>query len=200
MIALFLEAALVENLALTFFLGICTLLGGSRKTSTAFGLGVAVAIVMLITIPLNHVVHRYLLARGAWGWAGMPDLDLTHLSLICFIGSIAASVQILEMVLDRWFPALFGALGLFLPLITVNCAILGGSLFMVERRYSLTQSVVFALGGGVGWALAVTALAAIRERIDAERSLPDPHAQSKLFVVVGIMSMAYLAFSGVRLS
>jgi Na+-transporting NADH:ubiquinone oxidoreductase subunit E len=203
MMTLFLEAVFVENLALAFFLGICTLLGGSRRLSTAVGLGIAITVVMTITLPINHLIHRFLLAPGAWAWAGMAELDLSHLSLICFIGSIAAMVQILEMVLDRFFPALARGLGIFLPLITVNCAILGGSLFMVDRHYDLGQTVVYAVGSGVGWALAVAALAAIRERVDGEHlpegSASDSASQALVFAVIGIMSTAYMAFSGVRL-
>lgn len=145
MTTLFLNALFVDNLALAFFLGICTMLGGSRRVSTAVGLGAAIVVVMAVTVPLNHLVFRFLLAPGAWSWAGMADLDLSHLSLICFIGLIAATVQVLEMVLDRWFSSLARALGVFLPLITVNCAILGASLFMVNRSYTLAQSAVSTL-------------------------------------------------------
>ncbi len=199
MIDLFIQAAFVENLALTFFLGICTLLGGSRRVDTALGLGAAVLVVLAVTIPANHILYERLLRDGAWAWAGMPELDLSHLSLICFIGLTAATVQILEMALDRFFPTLFRALGIFLPLITVNCAILGGSLFMVDRHYDLAQSAVFALGSGVGWALAVATLAAIRERIQDTSQADDAGSRARVFVVIGILSMAFLAFSGVRL-
>ncbi len=199
MINLFLTAVFVENLALAFFLGICTLLGGSRRMSTAVGLGVAIVVVMGVTVPLNHLVYRFLLAPGAWAWAGLGQLDLSHLSLICFIGLIAASVQLLEMVLDRFFPPLSKALGVFLPLITVNCAILGGSLFMVSRSYTFAQSGVYALGSGLGWAVAVVALAAIREKMDGDEPAAESVGQAELFMIVGIMSTAYLAFSGVRL-
>ena len=195
---LFLNALFVENLALAFFLGICTMLGGSRRVSTAVGLGAAIVVVMTVTVPVNYLVFRFLLAPGAWAWAGMGELDLSHLSLICFIGLIAATVQILEMVLDRYFNSLAKALGVFLPLITVNCAILGGSLFMVNRNYSLAESTVFALGSGLGWCLAVVALAAIREKIEPEEQGVSNSA-SRVFVAIGIMSTAYMAFSGVRL-
>ncbi len=200
MIDLFIRAAFVENLALAFFLGICTLLGGSRRVGTAAGLGVAITLVMVFTVPLNYLVFHGLLAPAAWTWAGMPELDLSHLSLICFIGLIAATVHVLELVLDRFFPALAQALGIFLPLITVNCAILGGSLFMVDRHYSLTESVVFALGSSVGWALAVMALAAIRERIDGPDRDEASRSQALVFVAIGVMSMGYLVFSGVQLA
>ncbi len=195
---LFLNEVFVENLALAFFLGICTMLGGSRRVSTAVGLGTAIVVVMAVTVPLNHLVFRFLLSPGAWSWAGMADLDLSHLSLICFIGLIAATVQVLEMVLDRYFRALAKGLGVFLPLITVNCAVLGGSLFMVNRNYTFVESSVFAVGSGLGWFLAVVALAAIREKIEpAEHG--EPGSGSRVFVAIGIMSTAYMAFSGVHL-
>jgi Na+-transporting NADH:ubiquinone oxidoreductase subunit E len=194
-IELFLDSLFVENLALAFFLGICTLLGGSKRVSTAAGLGAAIVLVMLITVPLNHLVYRFLLAPGAWSWAGMKELDLSHLSLISFIGLIAAAVQILEMIIARYFAWLASALGAFLPLITVNCAILGASLFMVNRGYTLGESFVFSLGSGFGWLLAVVALAAIREKIDGDDSAA---GLARVFVIVGIMSTAYMAFSGVR--
>lgn len=193
---LFFRSAFVDNMALVYFLGICTLLGGSRRVSVAFGLGVAIIAVMGVTVPLNHLIYHQLLVRGSWAFAGMPELDLTHLSLITFIGLIAATVQILEMVLDRFFPKLFRALGIYLPLITVNCAVLGTSLFMVDRRYSLGESVVFALGSGVGWALAVLALAAIRERLHVE---DEWRSRAAMFVAVGILSMGFLTLSGVKL-
>lgn len=198
MTTLFLEALFVENLALAFFLGICTMLGGSRRVSTAVGLGAAIVVVMAVTVPLNHLVFRFFLAPGAWSWAGMGDLDLSHLSLICFIGLIAATVQVLEMVLDRWFASLARALGVFLPLITVNCAILGGSLFMVNRDYSLAQSAVYAIGSALGWFLAVVALAAIREKTEPQGQASSGSG-SRVFVAIGIMATAYMAFSGVRL-
>jgi Na+-transporting NADH:ubiquinone oxidoreductase subunit E len=198
MINVFLNALFVENLALAFFLGICTMLGGSRHVSTAVGLGAAIVVVMMVTVPLNHLVFRFLLAPGAWSWAGLADLDLSHLSLICFIGLIAATVQVLEMVLDRYFSSLAKALGVFLPLITVNCAVLGGSLFMVNRNYSLAESSVFAAGSGLGWCLAVVGLAAIREKI-APDDAGVADSGSRVFVAIGIMSTAYMAFSGVRL-
>ena len=162
---LFFRAILAENLALSFFLGMCTFLAVSRKVGTATGLGIAVVAVQMVTVPLNNLVHAFLLDAGAWGWIGLAEVDLRFLRLITFIGIIAATVQILEMVLDRFFPALFSALGIYLPLLTVNCAILGGSLFMADRGYGFGESVVYAAGGGIGWALAVMVLAAIRERL-----------------------------------
>ena len=164
-LSLFAKAVFVENMALAFFLGMCTFLAVSKKISTAFGLGIAVIVVLLITIPANNLIFQYLLKENALAWAGLEGVDLTFVGLISYIGTIAAIVQIIEMFLDRYMPALYNALGIFLPLITVNCAILGGSLFMVERDYDFGESVVFGLGSGVGWALAIVALAGIREKM-----------------------------------
>jgi Na+-transporting NADH:ubiquinone oxidoreductase subunit E len=196
---LFVEAAFVENLALSFFLGMCTFLAVSRRVETALGVGVAVLVVQGITVPVNGLIHRHLLAEGALAWTGLPDVDLSFLGLICYIGVIAAMVQILELVLDRHFPRLFAALGVFLPLITVNCAILGGSLFMVERDYSFGESVVYGLGSGTGWALAIVTLAAIRERLEYSDVPAGLRGLGIGFVVVGLMSLAFLSFSGIRL-
>lgn len=148
---LFIRAVFIENLALTFFLGMCPFLALSRQIKTAFGLGMAVIVVQVITIPTNNLIYQYLLKDGALAWAGLPDVDLSFLGFICYIGVIAAMVQIMEIVIDRFFPPLYQALGIYLPLITVNCAILGGSLFMVERNYNFGESVVFGLGTGTGW-------------------------------------------------
>ena len=169
---LFLTAAFVDNMPLTLFLGLCTFLALSKRPEAAFGLGVTMTGVLGVTVPLNHLIYRELLAPGSWAWAGMPDLDLSYLSLIAFIGVIAAAVQLLEMVLDRFFPVIHGAFGVFLPLLTVQCAILAGSLFMVERSYSLAESAVFGFGSGLGFAVAVTMLGAIRNRL-AYADLPD---------------------------
>ena len=156
LVNLFIKAVFVENLALSFFLGMCTFLAVSKKISTAIGLGAAVVAVQTLTVPLNNLIYQFLLKDGALAWAGLPEVDLSFLGLISYIGVIAASVQILEMALDKFVPALYNALGIFLPLITVNCAILGGSLFMVERDYNFAESVTYGLGSGVGWALAIT--------------------------------------------
>jgi Na+-transporting NADH:ubiquinone oxidoreductase subunit E len=198
MIELFITSILSENLALAFFLGICTFLAVSRRLETAIGVGVAVIAVQTITVPLNYLIFNYLLRAGAWTWAGMPDIDLGFLRLISFIGVIAATVQILEMVLDRYVPVLFRALGIFLPLITVNCAILGGSLFMVERRYDLGESVVYGFGSGVGFALAIMALAAIRERLNYSDIPAGLRGLGAAFVVAGLMSMGFSAFAGMQ--
>ena len=152
-------------MALSFFLGMCTFIAISKKISTAFGLGVAVVVVLGITTPLNHLVYRYFLAPGALEWLGFGDYDLSFLGMLSYIGVIAAAVQLLEMFLDKYVPALYNALGVFLPLITVNCAILGGVLFAVEREYNLGESTVYGVGAGLGWALAIVALAGVREKL-----------------------------------
>ena len=162
---LFIKAVFVENLALAFFLGMCTFLAISKKMENAIGLGIAVIVVQSITVPLNNIIYQVLLKKGALAWMGFPEVDLSFLGFISYIGVIAAAVQILEMLLDRFFPVLYNALGIFLPLITVNCAILGGSLFMVERSYDFSQSVIYGIGSGVGWMLAIVALAGIREKL-----------------------------------
>lgn len=199
MMELFLKSVFEENLALSFFLGICTFLAVSKRVETAIGLGVALIVVQAITVPVNHMIFSLLLIEGAWAWLGLADVNLTFLKLISFIGVIAAMVQILEMTLDRFAPALHRALGIFLPLITVNCAILGASLFMVERQYDFGESVVYGVGSGVGWALAIAAFAAIRERL---RYSDIPHGLNGLgiaFIVTGLMSMGFSAFRGMQL-
>jgi Na+-transporting NADH:ubiquinone oxidoreductase subunit E len=197
---LFFEAAMVENLALTFFLGMCTFLAVSRNVETALGLGAAMIAVQGITVPINNLVTRALLSPGSLAWAGMPDLDLGFLRLVTYIGVIAAMVQILEMTLDRFFPKLFQTLGVFLPLITVNCAILGGTLFMVDRHYLLAESFVYGIGSGFGWAVAVTLLAAIRERLRYSDIPTGLQGLGITFITVGLMSLSFMAFSGMRLS
>lgn len=196
---LFIKAAFVENLALSFFLGMCMFLGVSRRIETAVGLGIAVFVVQSITVPLNNLIYNHLLKAGALAWAGLPEVDLGFLALISFIGVIAAMVQILEMVLERYFPALYQALGIFLPLVTVNCAILGGSLFMVERDYRLAESVVYGIGSGFGWALAICALAGIREKLKYS-DVPDGlQGMGITFIVVGLMSLGFMTFSGIQI-
>ncbi|MDX1484205.1 MAG: NADH:ubiquinone reductase (Na(+)-transporting) subunit E [Alphaproteobacteria bacterium] len=191
-----LRAIFAENLILSLFLGMCTFLAVSNRLETAVGLGIAVIVVQSITVPLNHLIHAYLLVQGAWAWAGLPEVDLSYLKLISFIGVIAAMVQILEMVLDRYSPGLYRGLGIFLPLVTVNCAILGGSLFMVERRYDLVQSFAYGLGSGIGWALAIIAMAAIRERLKYA-DMPDAlQGLGAAFMVTGLMSLGFTAFAG----
>ena len=199
LVKLFFEAALVENLALTFFLGMCTFLAVSREVSTAIGLGAAMIVVQTITVPVNYLVTSWVLSAGALSWAGLPEIDLSFLQLLSYIGIIAAMVQILEMSLDRFFPALYQALGIFLPLITVNCAILGGTLFMVERDYDLAQSVVYGLGSSFGWAVAVALLAAIREKLRYSDIPTGLQGLGITFVTVGLMSLSFMAFSGMRM-
>jgi Na+-transporting NADH:ubiquinone oxidoreductase subunit E len=198
-LGLFVKAAFVQNLPLTFFIGMCTFLAISKKVETAMGLGIAVVVVETITVPANNLLYQYLLKDGALAWAGLPEVDLRFLGLISYIGVIAAMVQILEMTLDRFFPALYNALGIFLPLITVNCAILGGSLFMVEREYDFAESVVFGFGAGVGWAVAIVALAGIRERLKYS-DVPDGlQGLGITFITAGLMSLGFMAFSGIQL-
>ena len=199
MTEIFLRSVFADNLILSFFLGVCTFLAVSRRVDTAVGLGVAMVVVQTITVPLNQLIHGRLLVAGAWAWLGLPQVDLSFLKLLVFIGVIAAMVQVLEMVLDRYFPALYRALGIYLPLITVNCAILGGSLFMAERQYDFAQSVVFGFGGGLGWALAIAALAAIRERLRYADVPSGLRGLGVTFIVTGLMSMAFIAFSGLQL-
>jgi len=199
LISLFVRSVFVENLALAFFLGMCTFLAVSKRVATAFGLGIAVIVVMTITVPVNNLLFKFLLDKGALAWAGLPHVDMSFLGLITYIGVIAAIVQVLEMVLDRYFPALYNALGIFLPLITVNCAILGASLFMVERTYDFSESVVFGLGGGIGWALAVIALAGIREKLKYSDVPEGLQGLGITFITVGLMSLGFMAFSGIQL-
>jgi Na+-transporting NADH:ubiquinone oxidoreductase subunit E len=199
LLSLFVKSIFVENMALAFFLGMCTFIAVSKKIETALGLGVAVIVVQAITVPANNLILNYLLKEDALSWMGITGVDLTFLGLISYIGVIAALVQILEMFLDRYMPALYNALGVFLPLITVNCAILGGSLFMVERDYTFTESVVFGVGSGVGWALAITALAGIREKLKYSDVPKGLEGLGITFITVGLMSLGFMAFSGIQL-
>ncbi len=196
---IFMKSVFVENMALAFFLGMCTFLAVSKNVTTAFGLGIAVIVVQGITVPANNLIFQYLLKEDALAWAGLTGVDLTFVGLISYIGIIAAMVQILEMFLDKFVPALYNALGIFLPLITVNCAILGGSLFMVERDYNFGESAVFGLGSGVGWALAIVALAGIREKMKYSDVPPGLRGLGITFITVGLMSLAFMSFSGIQL-
>lgn len=198
-LSIFLTAVFIENLALVFFLGMCTFLAVSRRVETAVGLGIAVVVVQSITVPANNLIYQFVLKEGALGWLGFPTLDLTFLGLISYIGVIAAIVQILEMALDKYVPTLYNALGIFLPLITVNCAILGGSLFMVQREYTFVESVTFGLGTGVGWALAIVALAAIREKLKYNDIPAGLRGLGVTFIIAGLMALAFMSFSGIRL-
>ena len=198
-LSLFIKAVFIENLALSFFLGMCTFLAVSKKVTTSLGLGVAVIFVLGVAVPVNNVVYHGLLAPGALTWLGYPDVDLSFLRFLTFIGVIAALVQILEMTLDKFFPPLYNALGIFLPLITVNCAIFGAVAFMVERNYNFTESVVFGIGSGVGWALAIVALAGLREKMKYA-DIPDGlRGLGITFITVGLMGFGFLSFSGISL-
>jgi Na+-transporting NADH:ubiquinone oxidoreductase subunit E len=198
-LSLFVRAVFIENLALAFFLGMCTFLAVSKRVETAMGLGAAVVVVQAITVPVNNLILQFLLAPGALAWAGLSDVDLSFLGLLAYIGVIAAIVQILEMTLDRYFPALYNALGIFLPLITVNCAILGGSLFMVERHYDFGESLVYGIGSGVGWALAIVALAGVREKLKYSDVPAGLQGLGITFITAGLMAMAFMSFSGIQL-
>lgn len=192
---LLLAALFHENLALTSFLGICTFLAVSERFETALGLGLAIIVVQTITVPINNLIFNGLLLDGAWAWLGLPEVDLSFLKLIAFIGTIAAMVQILEMFLDRYVPVLYRALGIFLPLITVNCAVLGGSLFMVERQYDFVEAVAYGFGSGAGWALAIVAFAAIRERLKYSDIPAGLQGLGSAFLVTGLMSLGFAAFA-----
>ena len=191
---LFMRAAFVENLALVYFLGMCTFLAVSKNVKTALGLGLAVIVVQGITVPLNNLIYQGFLKKGSWF---LTEYNLEFLGLICYIGVIAAAVQILEMTLDRFFPALFNALGIFLPLITVNCAILGGTLFMVQNKYTFMESVTYGLGSGFGWAVAIAALAGIREKLGYSNVPEGLRGLGITFMVVGLMALAFMAFNGI---
>jgi len=193
-INLFLRAAFVENLALVYFLGMCTFLAVSKNVKTALGLGLAVIVVQGITVPLNNLIYSLFLMKGSTFFG---TYNLEFLGLICYIGVIAAAVQILEMTLDRFFPALFNALGIFLPLITVNCAILGGTLFMVQNKYNFAESVTYGLGSGFGWAVAIAALAGIREKMVYSNVPEGLRGLGITFMVVGLMALAFMAFNGI---
>ena len=198
-LSLLIKCIFVENLALAFFLGMCTFLAVSRRVETATGLGIAVIVVQAITVPVNYLIYNFVLKEGALCWAGLPKTDLSFLGLISYIGVIAAMVQILEMTLDKYFPALYNALGIFLPLITVNCAILGGSLFMVERDYDFAESVTFGLGSGIGWAMAIMVLAGIREKMKYSNVPTGLRGLGITFITVGLIALAFMCFSGIEL-
>jgi Na+-transporting NADH:ubiquinone oxidoreductase subunit E len=186
-------------MALAFFLGMCSFIAISKKIETAFQLGIAVVVVQTITVPANNLIFNNLLREGALAWAGFPELDLSFLGLLSYIGVIAAIVQILEMFLDKYIPALYQALGVFLPLITVNCVIMGGSLFMVERDYNLQESVVYGFGSGLGWALAITALAGVREKLKYSDVPEGLQGLGITFITVGLMSLGFMSFGGISL-
>ncbi|MFQ3359258.1 MAG: Na+-transporting NADH:ubiquinone oxidoreductase subunit E [Porticoccaceae bacterium] len=196
-LSLLVSSIFIDNIALSMFLGMCTFIALSKKIDAAIGLGIAVIVVQTITVPVNNLLLQYLLADGALAWAGLPEIDLSFLVYLCFIGVIAAIVQIMEMVLDKYVPALYNALGVFLPLITVNCAILGGSLLMQERGYDFTESVVYGFGSGTAWALAIAVLAGIREKLKYS-DIPDGlQGLGIVFITVGLVSLGFMSFGGI---
>lgn len=198
-ISLFVRSIFIDNMALAFFLGMCTFLAISKKVGPAFGLGVTVTVVLAITTPINNLLYHYVLADGALAWAGMPEVDLSFLGLITYIGVIAAIVQIMEMVLDKYVPALYNTLGVYLPLIAVHCAIFGASLFMVERDYNFAETTVFSVGAGVGWTLAIVALAGIREKLKYSDVPAGLQGLGITFITVGLMSLGFMSFGGIDL-
>lgn len=195
--ALFLQAAFTENIMLVFFLGICTAIATSKSIETAIGAGVAIFIVQAITVPLNSTLSTFLFRSGALQWLGFPELDMSGLGLIAYIGVIAATVQVMEMVIDRFFPKLYNAFGVFLPLITVNCAILGGSLFSIQRDYRFVESLVFGLGSGAGWALAIVLLAGIRQKLRYADIPSGLQGTGITFIIMGLMAMSFMGLSGI---
>ena len=199
LVNLFIKAVFVENLALTFFLGMCTFLAVSKKIGTALGLGIAVVVVQSLTIPINNLIYQFLIRDGALTWAGLPEISLDFLGLITYISVIAAVVQVLEMFLDRYVPSLYNSLGIFLPLITVNCAILGGCLFMVERDYTFSESVTYGVGSGFGWALAIVAMAGVREKLKYSDIPEGLQGLGVTFITAGLMALGFMAFSGIQL-
>ncbi|UXZ04343.1 NADH:ubiquinone reductase (Na(+)-transporting) subunit E [Moraxella nasicaprae] len=196
---LFITSVFIQNMALAYFFGMCTFIAVSKKVSTALGLGIAVTFVMAITVPLNNLLYQYLLKDGALAWAGFANVDLSFLGFLSYIALIAAVVQVLEMFMDKFMPALYNALGIFLPLITVNCAIMGGVLFMVERDYNFTESIVYGFSSGLGWALAITAMAGIREKLKYS-DVPAPlRGIGITFITAGLMALGFMSFGGMSL-
>lgn len=200
-LGLFVKAAFVENMALAYFLGMCSFLAVSKRIETALGLGVAVIFVLGITCPMNQLIHDNMLRAGALTWLSpsLAEVDLSFLSFLTFIGTIAAAVQVVEMVVEKHAPALYGALGVFLPLIAVNCAILGAALFIAEREYTLAEASVFGMGSGLGWAMAVVALAAVRERLRYSNVPKGLRGLGVTFMITGLMAIAFMAFAGIQL-
>ncbi len=198
-ISLVTKAIFIENILLAYFLGMCSFLAISNKVQTSIGLGFAVIFVLTITAPANWVIHNYLLQDGALEWVGLPNIDLSYLNFIVFIAVIAAMVQLVEMILDRFSPSLYYNLGIFLPLIAVNCSILGGSLFLVEREYTFIESTVFGFGSGVGWFLAIASMSAIRHRLRYSNVPKKLRGLGITMLLTGLLSMAFMAFSGIDL-
>ncbi len=199
LLSLFVSSVFVDNILLAYFLGMCSFVAVSNNMDTAIGLGFAVVFVLSITAPVNWIVYRFLLAPGALSWAGLGAIDLSFLKFITFIAVIAAMVQIVEMIIDRYSPVLYNALGVFLPLIAVNCAILGASLFMVERNYTFTETVVFGFGSGVGWLMAITSMAAIKIRLRYADLPKGLEGFGITMIVTGLMAMGFMLFSGITL-
>jgi Na+-transporting NADH:ubiquinone oxidoreductase subunit E len=199
LLSLFVRSVFIENMALAFFLGMCSFMAMSKKINAAIGLGIAVIVVQTVTVPANNLILTYLLKEDALAWAGVTGVDLTFLSFISFIGVIAAIVQIMEIVMDKYLPALYNALGVFLPLITVNCVIMGGSLFMVERDYHFAESVVYGLGSGAGWAIAIVVLASIKEKMKYSDVPEGLRGLGITFITVGLMSLGFMSFGGISL-
>jgi Na+-transporting NADH:ubiquinone oxidoreductase subunit E len=199
LIGIFVRSVFVENLALAYFLGMCTFLAVSKQIKTALGLGIAVFVVEGISVPLNNIIYNQLLKDGALAWAGLGHLDFSYLGLLSYIAVVAAMIQILEIILNRFFPALFNTLGVYLPLLTVNCAILGASLFMVQRQYTFTESVAYGFGVGFGWALAIVALAGLREKMKYS-DIPDGiQGVGITFVTTGVIALAFMSIAGIQL-
>ena len=198
-LSLLVRSIFIDNIALSMFLGMCTFIALSKKIDAAIGLGIAVIVVQTITVPVNNLIYNYLLADGALAWAGLESVNLSFLVFLCFIGVIASIVQILEMVLDKYVPTLYNALGVFLPLITVNCAILGGSLLMQERGYNLAESVVFGFGSGTSWALAIAVIAGIREKLKYSDIPEGLQGLGIVFITVGLVSLGFMSFGGIDL-
>jgi Na+-transporting NADH:ubiquinone oxidoreductase subunit E len=196
---IFFRAVFLENLALAFFLGMCTFLAVSKQIKTTLGLGVAVIVVEAISVPLNNLIFNQILKQGALAWAGLGDMDFAFLGLLSQIAVIAAMIQILEIVLNRFFPALYNTLGIFLPLLTVNCAILGASLFMVQRDYTFVESVSYGLGVGVGWALAIAVLAGLREKMKYSDIPEGLQGLGITFITTGLISLAFMGIAGIQL-
>lgn len=198
-LSIFTKSVFIENILLAYFLGMCSFLAISKKVSTSIGLGFAVTFVLGITTPVNWLIHHYFLREGAMAWLGLPDINLDFLTFIVFIAVIAAITQLVEMILDRFSPGLYYSLGIFLPLIAVNCAILGGALFMVEREYNFMESTIFGFGSGLGWFLAITSMAAIRHRLRYSNVPPKLRGLGITMLLTGLLSMAFMAFSGINL-
>ena len=198
-LSLFVRSIFIENMIFAYFLGMCSYLAVSKTVKTAVGLGIAVIVVLTITVPLNNLIYNFVLKEGALSWAGLENTNLKFVGLITYIGVIAAAVQILEMFLDKYVPALYNALGIFLPLITVNCAILGASLFMIEKNYNFSESVVYGFGAGFGWALAIVLLAGIREKLKYSDIPEGLRGLGITFIIVGLMSFGFMSFGGISL-